>query len=82
MLFFSGDRVEPKHVHISIAHDYKQSAKVWLEPETKIEMFGKLSERDMNLCLKVISKYKKVFLEMIERKLNNEKVKSIKIRKI
>lgn len=48
--FYSEDRAEPKHIHISIANDYGRSAKVWLEPEIRVEKYGVLSEIEMKLA--------------------------------
>lgn len=77
--FFTYDLQERMHIHISNDKDFTNYSKIWLDTYEIAEK-GKLTEKDLNLCIRLLKKNSQMIIESIENFRNLRKSKVIELK--
>lgn len=70
---------EPPHLHVVVEKGRRtRSAKIWLN-SLEVAEKGSLTEKELNLALRLIEKYKHSLTEAFEKASRGEKIRTIKM---
>jgi hypothetical protein len=79
-VIYSVDVAESRyHIHVEAKKGrFRVSAKFWLSPEIEIVSKGDFSDKEINVIIKYIEKYRNVIIQQIEKFIKGEKIRCIK----